>query len=981
MKSFIKLLAFSFLLTSGVVAQNQPIPAYTPKPVQTHGVVTPLLNLNGHWNFCAAPSKSFWESLNPKNLSWSSIRVPGEWLMQGFTVEKNSRAAYWRKFDIPSDWKGNRIILKCDGLYSDARVYVNGKLAGGHEGGFTPAELDITDLCKPGKPNDLLIGIVSESLADTLASATQYAAHQLGGITRKVEVFAVPALHVSEMNISTELDDQFVNADLKIDLSIIRASENSTRGLSLDVVLTPIAFQNGRNITKSFNLDGTTDAPVLKRNLNMRVANPEKWDPEHPRLYNCEIRLMDNGQLVESVASKIGFREISVNGNQVFVNGQPIKLLGVCRHEVHPTKGRSLSMEEWKADARLFKEANVNYIRTSHYPPAEEFIALCDSVGFFVECEAPLCWVGHGANVHWQTANPHDLNLLNVIRREVLETVAQYRNHPSVTIWSMANESNWGPVWNTVLVELNRIDPTRPVSFHDQAYGGYNNAGSKDCQIAVFHYPGPPGPDIAKHFDRPLLFGEYCHLNCYNRQEIVADPGVRDDWGRGLEPMVENMYHSAGCLGGALWSGIDDAFYLPSGKLVGYGEWGPIDGWRRPKPEYWHMKKSYSPVKIWVENVMIPKIGQALRIPVENRYLFTNLSELTFRWKLAGRQGSATVIAEPGKTGLLTITPDQSPKNGDQLVISIFSPLGFMVDAYMVNIGSQVLVPLPGLQEINTPRLAVRDNLVVMRSGTHEISLDANTGKIVQLAANGLNIPVDGPTLQMLPLTTGPCDTEHSLDIKPLNNTCANWKGKVISSGTDKTGPWIKVEGSYDEADITLNYRIDSLGRISIDYQFVSKIDIDPRQVGLVLGIPREFELLSWNRKAQWTVYPEDHIGRPAGWSKPFPNEKDRAFRFGIKPEWPWSADQTPMGSNDFRSTRERIKWAELSNESSQGIHIESDGSHAVRAWVAGDNIDFLVASFFTGGGDLFFASHHQKERKPLKRGDTFKGSVNLYSF
>ena len=240
---------------------------------------------------------------------------------------------------------------------------------------------------------------------------------------------------------------------------------------------------------------------------------------------------------------------------------------------------------------------------------------------------------------------------------------------------------------------------------------------------------------------------------------------------------------------------------------------------------------------------------------------------------------------------------------------------------------------------------------------------------------------MDGPVLQMLPLTTGPCDTEHSLDIQPLNNTCTHWKGRITGTGTDKSGPWVKVEGSYDEADITLTYRMDSVGSVSIDYELISKIDIDPRQIGLVFGVPREFELLSWDRIAQWSVYPDDHIGRPSGWAKPFTDGKSNLFKFGVKPEWPWSADQTPMGSNDFRATREKIKWAELSNDSSQGIRIESDGTHAVRAWVGNEKINLLVASFFTGGGDLFFASHHQKERKPLKKGDPFTGSVTLSEF
>ena len=976
----VKLLFTLLFFSVNLTGQDLAIPSYTPKPIQSQGVMQTVINLNGEWNFCSSPAKAFWESVNPEKLHWKPIRVPGEWLMQGFTVEKNTRAAYWRKLDIPSDWKGNRIILKCDGLYSDANVYVNGKIVGGHLGGLTPAEFDVTGQIRPGKSNDIVIGIVSESLADTLASATQYAAHQLGGITRKLEIFAVPDIHISEACLTTDLDEQFVNADLNINLAIRLTNKLIPSGSTIEVILTSIG-NNTHSIIKSFKLEGSAETSILRKQLNMRVMSPEKWDPEHPRLYTVEIQLLNNGKVIESISQKIGFREILVAGNQVFVNGRSIKLLGVNRHEVHPRKGRSLSMDEWRADAQLFKEANVNYIRTSHYPPAEEFISLCDSIGLFVECESPLCWVGHGANPHWNTADPHDLNLLNIIRREVLETVAQYRNHPSIIIWSMANESNWGPVWESILAELNKIDPTRPVSFHDQAYGSYNNAGSMDCQIAVFHYPGPVGPDVARRFDRPLLFGEYCHLNCYNRQEIVADPGVRDDWGRGLEPMVENMYNSQGCLGGALWSGIDDAFYLPSGKLVGYGEWGPIDGWRRPKPEYWHMKKAYSPVRIWVNNLLLPKIGQSIRIPVENRCLFSNLNELSFQWKLGSKKGIVTVWADPGQTGILSITMDQAPKDGDELEISIFSPMNYMIDSYKIILGKSVSPLIPGLREVKAPELLTQGNKVVLKSGNREIEIDALTGQISNIAAAGVVIPLEGPVLQMLPLTTGPCDTEHSLDINPLNNTCANWNGKVSGSGNDKKGPWVKVDGFYDEASISLTYRMDSLGMLNIDYQFVSRIDIDPRQIGLVMGLSREFELFSWNRIAQWTVYPEYHIGRPTGWAKPFSNEKTNQFRFGVKPQWPWSADQTSMGSNDFRATRENIKWAELSNESSQGIHIVSEGNHAVRTWLSDDKIHFLVASFYTGGGDLFFASHHQKERKPLKKGETFNGSVKFYAF
>ncbi len=331
--------------------------------------------------------------------------------------------------------------------------------------------------------------------------------------------------------------------------------------------------------------------------IEMDVANPLKWNAEYPVLYKLRLQLTSDAG-TEVIEKKIGFRELTVVGNQLFLNGSAIKLHGVNRHEVHPLTGRSLNMELWRKDALLYKEANVNYIRTSHYPPAEEFIDLCDSAGFYVELENPLVWIGHNANLNMKFREAWDLRLRKELIKTTRETITFYRNHPGIIIWSLANESAWTDNWRAAHEAADSLDPTRPKTFHDQAYGDYNNYGSISMPIANIHYPGPKGPDMAENFERPLLFGEYCHLNTYNRQEIATDPGVRDAWVQGFHSMWERMYKSKGCLGGALWSGIDDAFMLPEGKLVGYGEWGPIDGWRRMKPEYYHVKKTYSPVII-----------------------------------------------------------------------------------------------------------------------------------------------------------------------------------------------------------------------------------------------------------------------------------------------------------------------------------------------------------------------------------------------
>ena len=182
-----------FLLIFAFSLYAQP---YTPVPGKVSGIDKTTISLTGKWLFNPAPEKEFWKS--DKTNDWKEIEVPGEWVMQGFNVEPCERAAYVRKLNIPDSWSDKNIILRCDAIYSDAIIWVNGEKAGKHLGGFTAFEFNITSLIKSGE-NIISIGVMSESFNDTLASATQYAAHQLGGITRKIFLFAVPEVHLSDL--------------------------------------------------------------------------------------------------------------------------------------------------------------------------------------------------------------------------------------------------------------------------------------------------------------------------------------------------------------------------------------------------------------------------------------------------------------------------------------------------------------------------------------------------------------------------------------------------------------------------------------------------------------------------------------------------------------------------------------------------------------------------------------------------------------
>ena len=208
----------------------------TPRPASTSGVKTTKLDLGGTWKFNPAPPTEFWTAVTGGD-DWKNIQVPGEWTMQGFKVEKNTAAGYRREFSVPPDWNGRRVKLRCDSVYSDAKVWINGHEAGAHLGGFTPFELDVTKFLKPGVANTISLAVKCESLADSLACGSTYAAHPLGGIPRKIYLFAVPELNLADLYVRTEFDVAFVNATLIAQVQIANDSANDSAPATFELSL------------------------------------------------------------------------------------------------------------------------------------------------------------------------------------------------------------------------------------------------------------------------------------------------------------------------------------------------------------------------------------------------------------------------------------------------------------------------------------------------------------------------------------------------------------------------------------------------------------------------------------------------------------------------------------------------------------------------------------------------------------------------
>lgn len=928
-------------------------PRLTPRPARVAGVAAPMLPLDGRWRFAAAAPAELGRAMGDAGAmrAWPEIEVPGEWAMQGFVVATGTPAAYWREFDVPADWAGRRVRLRFDAVHSLCSVWVNGVPVGTNESCFAPFEFDVTSALRPGR-NAIALSVTSESTADFLASATQYAAHPLGGITRKVCLFALPAAHVAEQIVEADFDPVASNGVL-----LVRARvDGAGAGAGLRIAL--------------LDRDGTVAASARvpvdggRASARMVLRSVRAWEPEHPNLYALSTELLDGEAASERIEQRVGFRRIEVRGHRLLVNGVPIKLRGANRHEVHPARGRSLVPELWRRDAELFRAANCNYVRTSHYPPAEEFLDACDELGLFVECEAALCWVKHSANPGWKERDPLDPALLPPFLRANLANVAANRNHPSVLLWSLANESLWTPLFEEVHRQVRAADPTRPVSFHDQAWGTPAHAASR-TEVANHHYPDEAGPARCDGFDRPVLFGEYAHVQTYNRREIAADPGVRDDWGRGFARMWELVQAHDGCLGGAIWAGIDDVFCMPDGRYVGYGMWGAIcDGWRRAKPETWHVFQTYAPIRIGVRSLPPPAAGVALRVPVANRHLFTDLSEVRIDWRCGGRTGTLRGSVPPGGTGELALPADLRPAPGDELRLTFTDPRGVVCQDAAVRIAGGEPAPRP-----------------VFLAGAAELVADVDTGRIRSVAAGGNQFMCGGPELAVLPLRGEECQPVDLGTWPPLNDPCSGWKAESVAVSDGTNGLRIlRVRGACDGFSGAYTVSASPAGELAVDYRFAAGAKVDPRQWGMILRLPASFRRLAWERDGQWSLYPPDHIGRTRGEAIAAVAQTDRPYP-NPRPDRPWKDDPTPLGGNDFSATRTGLRWLELTDDRGHGVRLEGSGDLAARVFVDGNGTGLFVCGFHTGGGDRFFNPHFAAERKPLKTGDILEGRFRLRLF
>lgn len=929
---------------------------WSPNPEQVTGLDHHVIDLNGSWKFSTEPEKDFFKKETIK--AWNHIEVPGEWVMQGYDVDTGNYAAYFKTFEVSPSWKAYRLKLKCEAIYSECTIWVNGKKAGSHLGGFTPFEFDVTKWVKPGE-NNIALKVRSESLADTLSSASRYAVHPLGGITRSIYLMALPEVNLASFHVNTQFDDNFEDADLNIEITLANESSKLKKAglrFSLTDLKGNLVLLGGDD---HYHLE-LAKSEKKKFTKSLKVKKPLKWDCEHPRLYYLQCDVLVDDKVVKTVTRRFGFRQVDVRGNRVFVNNRVIKLKGVCRHEADPLRGRSLTGNQWYEDVKLFKEGNVNYIRTSHYPPSEKLLEACDELGMFVEEEAPFCWASKDPVT--------DDNYFEAILQPTLEMIERDKSHPSIIHWSLANESfDFEELYKISADLVKKLDPSRPRIFSqwgEQSDGGVLELGNT-------HYPGPSGPEDYAKNERPVTFDEYCHLNAYNRFELMTDPGVRDSWGLGFMMMWEIMYKTPSVLGGALWAGIDDSFFLPTGEAVGYGTWGPVDGWRRKKPEFWHMKKAYSPVKI---ELLAGEEGDSAKLRIENRYFFTNLNECTIQWENEVQQGSLKISLEPDETTEVKLPVKRSKLN--KLCIDVYKDSKVPVDQYCFSLSSAEphwktkTDAIFSWRETGRTKIAESDYIKVELSGSQLRIYDGKGDEILKGIPELMLIPLNGEG-------AGTQMTKNTPAFEIYSPPAVNRNIEDISADASGSEIRIAITDIYSEASGNTVLIIHANGNMKVAYEYVIRKELNLRQWGISFRLSGELQTLKWAKKGLWTVYPEDHIGRNEGVAQLFyDHAKSGLAGPKVKPEWNWNEDQTPYGSNDFRSTKRNIIKASLLNKETRGIEVHSGGLQHIRSWFDHGNINLLVAEYDNPGSEGYYRSHVKHWDKPLKIGDRIGGTI-----
>ncbi|MDC0936449.1 glycoside hydrolase family 2 TIM barrel-domain containing protein [Pirellulales bacterium] len=982
------------------------------------------MSLGGKWKFYWAPRfedrpKAIHKT-NFADASWAEIPVPSNWEMHGYGtpiyvsagypfridpprvtsepsekytsfVERSPVGCYRREFRCPESWSGRRLFLHFAGVESALSVWIDGQPVGYSQGSRTPAEFEVTHLLRAGK-NQISLEVLRWCDGSYLEDQDMW---RLSGVYRDVFLYSTPAVRISDVAVRTELDERYEDAVLLVEPEIDAVPKGNLDGWTLQAQLYD---DSGRPVfSPALSHDA---APILNRNydakilvektpqrgfpdfgwIKARVDNPAKWTAETPNLYRLVLNLLGPDGAVEyAVSCNIGFRKIEIKNRQVLVNGSPVRFRGVNRHEHHPEFGHAVPLESMVQDIELMKQANVNAVRTSHYPNDPRWYDLCDRYGLYVVDEANI--ETHGLRGKLASEPRWSLAFLD----RVVRMAERDKNHPSVVCWSLGNESGYGPNFAAAAGWLRSFDPTRPLHY-EGAQGNPRDPDTVDI-VSRFYprvsgdYLNPPraGHEITERAEnarwerlleiggenetRPILTSEYAHamgnaLGNFDRywQEIRSRPQL---------------------LGGFIWDWCDQGLYRhnASGKrFVAYGgDFGdqPNHGAfclngvlladRSVTPKYWEVKKVYQPVEV----ALASAAAGSTAIEVTNRFSHTNLREFEVRWQVIsdGTTVQSGILdrldVEAGATASVvapTIEIENAVAGADYWLrvgfharqVADWRQAGFEVawEQFQLDVVGR---PAPAIASDQLPAVELRhgETEVSVVGRDFQATFSKTHGTLISLTLGDHDVLAklrDAPPGPLLQAYRAPTDNDRGFG-KWL---ALNWR----EAGLDALTRDVIVFQAEQPANNLAVVRTTALSRavqgtirhhttwtvhgdgsIDVDNTFDVTADLPPLpRIGVVMCIDRDLQLLRWYGHGPNENYADRKSSCPMG-------------------VWESTVNQqyTPYARPQESGNREGVRWLAMTDHDGRGFVVVAE-EHA-----------FSSSALPYHTADIAAATHHHE--------------------
>ena len=998
------------------------------------------MSLNGTWKFCwsASPMDKLegffnddWDVDN-----WNEIEVPSNMEIKGFgtpiyrnfgytdSLKKhripnidhnhNPVGSYKKEFILPSQWNEREVFIHFGGVKSAFYVWVNGVMVGYSQGSMNASEFRVTPYIKEGG-NTVSVEVYKWSDGSYLEDQDMW---RLSGIFRDVYLMAVPNISLRDFFIRCELDEDYADAELLVTAWLQNYLEDDIYDYSLRLNMVD---ENNNTVgneilaAEGFNIPAGEEAVT---ELRAKVKNPHKWTAETPYLYKVFLTLLDSsGEVLEVRSCNFGFRKIETSEGQLLINGVPIKLKGVNRHEFHPLYGHAVPKEITEKDIKLIKANNINAVRTSHYPNSDAFYELCDRYGLYVVDEADLETHGlrhriPGSKKQWE---------LPCIDR-VVRMVEHHKNHPSVIMWSLANESGFGNNFRRMKEEALNVDDTRPIHYEgdhvldvsdvfSMMYASPHQVAKvgrgESVRVGVFEQNNPLGKVVREkqYREKPFILCEYAHAMGNSLGNFYKYIEVFEEYPR--------------CVGGFIWDFSDQSILSQTEDGRDFWTYGgdfgdkPNDGFfcangilaadRTPHPSFWEVKKNYQEIKVHPVDLFSGEFE------IENKYSFLTLDFVDISWQLM-KDG---VVVEQGEIAPLPVEPRDvqglnipysEPKIKENTEYHLFVKFTLNQDTSWAGKGHIMAweqFKLPFSKEVKgyrrrpenveVPQLIDEDNMFKVYGDGFRVEIDKEKGNLCSYVYGDreyISTPLT-PNFWRVPT----CNDMGLGNHIPLLKRESPWKGVAEARevrNTDyrwlkSTAIEIKIESrvQYGQKPLVTIYIIHLDGEVEIYNSFTPARELD--RMGMQVEIPGEFERMSWfGRGPHETMWDRKQSGIIAIHSLPIeeiPHNYLYPQENGNRSDVRWMAITDGQGEGflvkDLGGTLLNVSaWPYTMEDLYEAQHIHE----LPRRDNFTVNIDYQQKG--VGGDNPIFSSVHNEFK--LKKGInyrymfSFKGGVNL---